>query len=164
LSEHVDRVVFALNRFVNRVDRVVFASNRVVGSRRWIAPQIASLDRVVGSRRRSRRWIASLDRAANSVVKSRRYIASSIASLDRVVGPRRTLRYIGLAVSGPMFSQFLSDRDDFYHFKIGSLNCSTSVLTSIIVKKQKQFLCCYSTCNTFRTITLPTRTFDSEIF
>ena len=50
LSEHVDRVVFALNRFVNCVDRVVFASNRVVGSRR-----------------KSRRWIASFDRVVSRV-------------------------------------------------------------------------------------------------
>ncbi len=90
LSEHVDCVVFALNRFVNCVDRVVFASNRVVGSRRkslrqsrrsrrfcvksrrWIAPQIASLDRVVGSRRKSRCQIASLDRVVRSRRQSRR--------------------------------------------------------------------------------------------
>jgi hypothetical protein len=73
-------------------------------------PQIASLDRVVGSRR---------------------WIAPQIASLDRVVRSRRqsrrTRRFIGLTVSGLLFSQFLSDLDDYYHFKIGSLNCSTSV-------------------------------------
>ena len=143
-----NRVVYVKSRRISRRSRrlrqiasliasiALFASNHVVKSRRWIAPSNC----VVGSRRKSRRWIASLDRAANRVVASRRWIALQIASLDRVVESRRSIasfrsrrqsrrtrRYIGLTVSGLLFSQFLSDRDDFYHFRIGSLNCSTCV-------------------------------------
>jgi hypothetical protein len=116
LSEHVDRVVFASYRFVNRVDRVVCVNSCQIAS---IASSIASI--------------------ASFRVKSRRWIASSITSLDRVVGSRRQSRQIASIASSVAssallyrpysflnlpFSQFLSDRDDFYLFKIGRLNSS----------------------------------------
>jgi hypothetical protein len=65
LSEHVDRVVFASYRFVNRVDRVVCVNSRQIAS---IASSIAS---IASFRVKSRRWIALLDRVVNRA-KSRR--------------------------------------------------------------------------------------------